>query len=272
MDKKLLQKYVDGSIAAEDIETVIDWLDADESHVNEFMALHKLYDISILNQSILERRKEKDRHIVFRRIIIEFLKVAAIALILLGGNILLQKDDRKELPLLYQTLYVPAGQRAELILPDSTKVWLNAHSKLIYPVSFKEGTRQVELDGEAYFEVSHNVDKPFIVRTKSMNVKVLGTEFNVSAYSGVEEFNISLLRGSVELSAPDLSRKYRMTAGEQILYREGKYSSARIGSMDYFKWKEGLLCFNNQPIHMIIDKLRLYYDIRIEVADQICLS
>lgn len=267
MDKKLLQKYVDGSIAAEDIETVIDWLDADESHVNEFMALHKLYDISILNQSILERRKEKDRHIVFRRIIIEFLKVAAIALILLGGNILLQKDDRKELPLLYQTLYVPAGQRAELILPDSTKVWLNAHSKLIYPVSFKEGTRQVELDGEAYFEVSHNVDKPFIVRTRSMNVKVLGTEFNVSAYSGVEEFNISLLRGSVELSAPDLSRKYRMTAGEQILYREGKYSSARIGSMDYFKWKEGLLCFNNQPIHMIIDKLRLYYDIRIEVAD-----
>ena len=167
----------------------------------------------------------------------------------------------------FQTLYVPAGQRAELILPDSTKVWLNANSKLVYPSSFQEGIRQVELDGEAYFDVRHNRDNPFIVRTKSMNVTVLGTEFNVSAYSGIEEFNIALLRGSVELNSPDRSRKYRMMAGEQVLYRDGKYVSAQIGSMDYFKWKEGLLSFSNQPIHVIIEKLRLYYDIKIEVAD-----
>ena len=186
---------------------------------------------------------------------------------LLGGNFLLQKDDQMESFPSFQTLYVPAGQRAELVLPDSTKVWLNANSKLVYPTSFKEGIRQVELDGEAYFDVKHNGDNPFVVRTKSMNVTVLGTEFNVSAYSGIEEFNIALLRGSVELNSSDRSGKYRMKAGEQIFYREGKYVSAQIGNMDYFKWKEGVLSFNNQPIHVIIDKLRLYYDIRIEVAD-----
>lgn len=213
------------------------------------------------------RKKEKVARTVFRRIVIELLKVAAIALILFSGNFLLQKDDQMESLPSFQTLYVPAGQRAELILPDSTKVWLNANSKLVYPSSFKEGIRQVELDGEAYFDVRHNGDNPFVVRTKSMNVTVLGTEFNVSAYSGIEEFNIALLRGSVELNSPDLSRKYRMTAGEQVLYRDGKYVSDQIGSMDYFKWKEGLLSFNNQPIHVIIEKLRLYYDIRIEVAD-----
>ena len=267
MDKKLLQKYVEGSITAEEVETVVDWLDADEKHVNEFMTLHKLYDISILNQSTQGRKKEKVARTFFRRIVIELLKVAAIALILFSGNFLLQKDDQMESLPSFQTLYVPAGQRAELILPDSTKVWLNANSKLVYPSSFKEGIRQVELDGEAYFDVRHNGDNPFVVRTKSMNVTVLGTEFNVSAYSGIEEFNIALLRGSVELNSPDLSRKYRMTAGEQVLYRDGKYVSDQIGSMDYFKWKEGLLSFNNQPIHVIIEKLRLYYDIRIEVAD-----
>ena len=267
MDKKLLQKYVEGSITAEEVETVVDWLDADEKHVKEFMTLHKLYDISILNQSTQGRKKEKVARTVFRRIVIELLKVAAIALILFSGNFLLQKDDQMESLPSFQTLYVPAGQRAELILPDSTKVWLNANSKLVYPSSFKEGFRQVELDGEAYFDVRHNGDNPFVVRTKSMNVTVLGTEFNVSAYSGIEEFNIALLRGSVELNSPDLSRKYRMTAGEQVLYRDGKYVSDQIGSMDYFKWKEGLLSFNNQPIHVIIEKLRLYYDIRIEVAD-----
>lgn len=267
MDKKILQKYVEGSITAEEVETVVDWLDADEKHVKEFMTLHKLYDISILNQSTKERKKEKVARAVFRRIVIELLKVAAIALILLSGNFLLQKDDQMESLPSFQTLYVPAGQRAELILPDSTKVWLNANSKLVYPSSFQEGIRQVELDGEAYFDVRHNRDNPFIVRTKSMNVTVLGTEFNVSAYSGIEEFNIALLRGSVELNSPDRSRKYRMMAGEQVLYRDGKYVSAQIGSMDYFKWKEGLLSFSNQPIHVIIEKLRLYYDIKIEVAD-----
>ena len=86
----------------------------------------------------------------------------------------------------------------------------------------------------------------------SEELKVLGTEFNVSAYSGIEEFNIALLRGSVELNSSDRSGKYRMKAGEQIFYREGKYVSAQIGNMDYFKWKEGVLSFNNQPIHVII--------------------
>lgn len=224
-------------------------------------------DKMLKSQSYLKKYQKKDRYVIFHRIVIELLKVAAIVLILLGGNFLLQKDDQMESLPSFQTLYVPAGQRAELILPDSTKVWLNANSKLVYPTSFKKGIRQVELDGEAYFDVKHNEDNPFVVGTKSMNVTVLGTEFNVSAYSDIEEFNIALLRGSIELNLPDRSRRYRMTAGEQVFYKKGKYVSAQIGNMDYFKWKEGLLCFNNQPIHVIIDKLRLYYDVRIEVAD-----
>lgn len=267
MDKKLLQKYVDGTISPDDVETVVDWLDADENHVKEFMALHKLYDISVLNQSIQEQRKKKGYRVVFRSIIKELLKVAAIALILLGGNSLLQKEMPEDSHLLYQTLYVPAGQRAELTLPDSTKVWLNAHSTLVYPVNFRQGSRQVELDGEAYFDVRHEDERPFIVKTKSMDVRVLGTEFNVSAYSDAAEFSVSLLRGSVELDLADLSRKYRMTAGEHVAYKGGKYISSPIKDMDYFKWKEGLLCFNNQSIGVIVDKLRLYYDVRIDVAD-----
>lgn len=224
-------------------------------------------DKKLTSQSNLKESQKRGRYVIFHRIVIELLKVAAIVLILLGGNFLLQKDDQMESFPSFQTLYVPAGQRAELVLPDSTRVWLNANSKLVYPTSFKEGVRQVELDGEAYFDVKHNGDNSFVVRTKSMNVTVLGTEFNVSAYSGIEEFNIALLRGSVELNSSDRSGKYRMKAGEQVFYKEGKYVSAQIGNMDYFKWKEGVLSFNNQPIHVIIDKLRLYYDIRIEVAD-----
>lgn len=111
-------------------------------------------DKMLKSQSYLKKYQKKDRYVIFHRIVIELLKVAAIVLILLGGNFLLQKDDQMESLPSFQTLYVPAGQRAELILPDSTKVWLNANSKLVYPTSFKKGIRQVELDGEAYLMLS----------------------------------------------------------------------------------------------------------------------
>ena len=280
-ESSVILKYIRGTASEEEKAEVDLWLKKHPDNEEALLQIARIYyacrtqerivsrdplraywkvDKKLKSQSHLKESQKKDHYAIFHRIVIELLKVAAIVLILLGGNFLLQKDDQMESFPSFQTLYVPAGQRAELVLPDSTKVWLNANSKLVYPTSFKEGIRQVELDGEAYFDVKHNGDNPFVVRTKSMNVTVLGTEFNVSAYSGIEEFNIALLRGSVELNSSDRSGKYRMKAGEQIFYREGKYVSAQIGNMDYFKWKEGVLSFNNQPIHVIIDKLRLYYE------------
>lgn len=267
MDKKLLQRYVEGNVTTDEVETVVDWLDKDEDHVKEFMSLHKLYDISVLNQAQRQQIKTS-RLIHFRRLITELMRIAAIALLLVGAKFLFDTLSYTEKPLRYQTCYVPSGQRAELILPDSTKVWLNAHSRLVYPVTFQEDNREVELDGEAYFDVRHNESSPFIVKTKKVDIKVLGTEFNVSAYSEIPKFEIALLRGRVELKSADLSRTYCMQPGEQVWYKEGRYGVSQIEDMDYFKWKEGLLCFKNQPIKEIMDKLCLYYDVRIEVGSQ----
>lgn len=268
MDKRVLQRYIEGNVTMEEIESVVDWLDQDEKHVKEFMSLHKLYDISVMNQSKQSQSQKKMSVPVFmKRVTIELLKVAAIALLLIGGRSLLEREGTEEAPPLYQTLYVPSGQRAELTLPDSTKVWLNAQSRLVYPVTFQKNSRRVELDGEAYFEVRHDEQSPFIVKTEKMNIKVLGTEFNVSAYSGTPEFEVSLLKGVVELGSENSSGTYRMKPGEQIRLVSGKYVSARIKDMDYFKWKEGLLCFTNSPIEDIFSKLCLYYDVKIEVAE-----
>ena len=195
MDKEILQRYVEGNVTPEEIIAVVDWLDADENNVREFMALHKLNDISLLNQleSQIDIAKKK-KTISFRQIGYELAKIAAILIIFWGGAKLYETTTTKEEIITYQTLYVPAGQRAELLLPDSTRVWLNARSKLIYPVSFGKGTRQVELNGEAYFDVIHNEKQPFVVKTSLMDIQVLGTEFNVTAYSGSSDFEVSLLR------------------------------------------------------------------------------
>ena len=269
MDKDILQRYVEGNVSPEEIITVVDWLDADESHVREFMALHKLNDISLLNQpdSKIDVQKKK-KTITFRQIGYELAKIAAILILFWGGTKLYETTSVKENVIAYQTLYVPAGQRAELILPDSTHVWLNARSKLVYPISFGKDIRQVELNGEAYFDVIHNEKQPFVVKTPQMDIQVLGTEFNVTAYSSSSDFEVALLRGCIELSSPRLSSNYRMKEKEHIRLQNNKLISKDISDYDYFRWKEGLICFNNESVATIIEKLKLYYDIDIKVYNQ----
>lgn len=288
-DGSVMIRYIRNTASEEEKARIDIWVKEDPEHEKTLLQIARVYYACQTQERIASRdaleayqevrnkikslqqedvRFEKSRSINSRIIVKEILKIAAIVLIVIAGNHFFQKSKVKESPLLYQTLYVPAGQRAELILPDSTKVWLNAHSKLIYPVNFFSGTRQVDLEGEAYFEVQHNEEIPFIVKTRKMNIKVLGTEFNVSAYANSKIVNVNLLRGSIELNFLESSNVYRMVAGEQILYKDGRYTSSLIEDIDYFRWKEGLLCFNNQPISEIIDKLRLYYDVRIEVSDQ----
>lgn len=267
MDKDILQRYVEGNVSPEEIIAVVDWLDADENNVREFMALHKLNDISLLNQP--DNRADnlkKKRTISFRKIGYELAKIAAILIIFWGGTKLFETNTTEESIVTYQTLYVPAGQRAELILPDSTRVWLNAHSKLIYPISFGKGNRQVELNGEAYFDVVHNEKQPFIVKTRQMDIQVLGTEFNVTSYSS--DFEVSLLRGCIELSSPSLSSTYKVKEKEHVKLKDNKLIVNNITDYDYFRWKEGLICFNNESVATIIEKLKLYYDIDIETHNK----
>lgn len=268
MDKEILQRYVEGNVTPEEIETVVDWLDADESHVREFRALHKLNDISLLNgpaSRLIVRRKI----VSFQKIGFELAKIAAVLLIFWGGmRFVNDSEPLLEEPIAYQTLIVPAGQRVELILPDSTRVWVNARSKLVYPTTFGKEVRHVELNGEAYFDVKHNEQHPFVVKTSRMDIQVLGTEFNVTAYADVPTFNVALLRGCVELQSPALSKNYRMNTMEQARLQDGKLVVGKIDDFDYFKWKEGLLCFNNESVESIIEKLCLYYDTSIDVHNK----
>lgn len=277
MDYELLQRYIEGRVTAKEAEQVVDWLDADEAHVKEFMALHKAFDISVMNQSAAQTLQKRAKQMKLRSVGIELAKVAAVICIVFGVQYIL--NFKKKLVeavtdnlCLNQTLYVPAGQRAELILPDSTKVWLNAHSKLVYPLSFHKDTRSVELSGEAYFEVRRNEKVPFVVKTSKVDIKVLGTEFNVSAYEEDADFEVALLKGKVLLESSRLQEPHSMKPGEMFFFKDGQYYSGLIQNPDYFKWKEGLICFRNEPISDIIDKLSLYFDVKIQHQSQAFLK
>ena len=269
IENKILQKYITGEATEEEIAEVVEWLDSHESHLQELISLRKLHNISLLNEPArtpIEKVEKKNFKI--KKLLFELSKIAAVFLIFLAGGYFLNKKTEIN----SQTLFVPPGQRAELLLPDSSIVWLNAQTSITYPTDFGKNNREVELNGEAYFKVKKS-KQTFIVKTKDVDIHVLGTEFNVIAYHNTPLTEISLLTGSIELKSPKMPNQgLIMKPNDLVKIKDGKLYSSVINDFDYFRWKEGLLCFNNEPIESIIKKLELYYDTRIEVKKDTLLK
>ena len=259
---ELLMKYIKGETTPEEREKVVRWLDEDPEHIHQYRSLRKLYDISLWSP-IEESQQEEKQTRTLKPVWIEFLKVAAVILITFLGTKAF--FDWKEDPVKMQTVIVPAGQRAELLLADGTKVWLNSRSKLKFPDRFQKDARNVELDGEGYFEVTHKEEAPFTVHTSKYDVKVLGTEFNVKAYNSKNQFEASLLKGSIEVSNMNKSQVVRLRPDERVISDGSQLIRSVILDKNYFRWKEGLLCLDDESIGGLIDKLELYYDVKIIV-------
>lgn len=263
--EELLQRYIRGEVSEEERERIARWIDETPENMREFMALRKLYDISLWNVLPKEKITSSKQDFRFRRLAIEVAKIAAILLLgLLGAKQFVYQDSRE---IHVQTIHVPAGQRAELTLSDGTLVWLNSRSTLKFPDRFTADSRNVVLDGEGYFAVKHDKSAPFTVQTEKYAIHVLGTEFNVKAYNGSQYFETALLKGSVEITTPKSQQKLRLRPDEIASVSQGRLVTSHIPDLNYFKWKEGLFCFENETIGALIEKLQLYYDIRIDVQN-----
>ena len=171
--------------------------------------------------------------------------------------------------LVFNELKTPRGGGYKLQLADGTSVWLNAGSSLRFPVSFSDSTRQVYLEGEAYFEVSHD-GKPFIVSSGEMDIRVLGTSFNVSAYSDESEFKTTLVEGKVSVSYTQTGEEQSisriLTPDQQaVLDRTGsEISIAEVNPSHYTSWMQGKLEFNNEHLDQVMKRLSRWYDFSYE--------
>ncbi|MDE5710242.1 MAG: FecR domain-containing protein [Bacteroides sp.] len=182
MNNELLQKYISGDVTEAEKQRIVQWIEESPENMREYMAQRKLHDIALWRTEPATEVRHEKKKFTLRSVGMELIKMAAVfALALVGGYYMMEMRPDKPEPL--QSLYVPAGQRAELMLADGTKVWLNSRSSLTFPGSFDGDTRQVKLDGEGYFDVAKHAERPFIVETNKYNVRVLGTEFNVKAYA-----------------------------------------------------------------------------------------
>lgn len=165
---------------------------------------------------------------------------------------------------LYNTISTPRGGQYQLILADGSKVWLNAASSIKFPNVFVGKERKVQITGEAYFEVAHNKDMPFRVWVNDMEVEVLGTHFNVNAYTDEPSVNTTLLQGSVKVI--DGSNSKIIIPGEQAQIKEGGESGIRVSNVDVnevIAWKNGLFQFNNADIESIMRQVARWYDVSV---------
>jgi len=162
----------------------------------------------------------------------------------------------------YNSLITPRGGQFMIILPDGSKVWLNAATSLRYPTAFTGNTREVQLTGEAYFEIAANAKMPFIVKVNNMEVKVLGTHFNVMGYPDENSIQTTLLEGAVQVQHNTAA--VRLHPGQQA-YLQGANMTVRkdIDVEEIVAWKNGYFHFNHESLPGVMRQLSRWYDVEV---------
>lgn len=262
MNRDLLYRFFESNASLEEEKQIRQWLNTSEANRITFMRERKTYDALLLTSPGTSKPAQEIRTISWYRIG----TIAATLLLLIVSTLyiraLIYENNTQEE---YNTLVVPPGQRIHLILADNTDIWLNANSIFRYPSEFSRKERTVYLDGEAFFDVSKNDKKPFMVKTVSGDIKVTGTSFNVEAYSKQGGFETSLFEGSVEIYKDNL-KLTTLKPDERSYLKEGKLYVTQITDRDKYLWKEGLIAFNNKTLEDILLSLEKYFNVQIQVS------
>jgi ferric-dicitrate binding protein FerR (iron transport regulator) len=192
-----------------------------------------------------------------------------------NGKLAYNKNGAKHDEVLYNTVTTPRGGEYQLVLSDGTKVWLNAASSLKFPVVFAGKERDVTLTGEAYFEVINNREQPFKVNVGNVQIKDLGTHFDVMAYDNETTLKATLLEGKIKIivpSSPGTKQKVELVPGQQAIVNKGASPHINIMEADVNEavaWKNGEFSFNNTSIYEIMKQLSRWYDIDVHYQDSL---
>lgn len=277
MEEQLL-RYFSGELTVEERLELIHRIENDSRLKAEFIRLQNLNTVSQLSSHPSDRSEgithfkrfaSRIKRNAQRKLFVNITKYAAIALILVTSTVwtTMHLSDTFMEPTM-NTLHVPAGQRAQITLQDGTEVWLNAQSTMKYPSRFSKKNREVEITGEAFFDVAQEKKRPFIISTQHINMEVLGTQFNVYSYPGAGYIQTKLIEGSLRVyQADNKNSSIILKPDEQVTIRGNNMTVGHINNPDHMLWRNGIYSFNNERLIVILEKLQLYYDVKIVVED-----
>ena len=262
MKTELLHKYFRGETTEKEENQIVEWVESSVENKEHFLKERMLFDVTLFSDGSNIQRKPKGHLYLYPLIAI----AAMLAIVFVMDLPHMHKPKQQ----LSQTIRIPAGQRAQMDLPDGSIVWLNSQTTLTYDENFGKKDRKVTLDGEAYFDVAKDKKRPFIVETGKCNMEVLGTKFNVEGYSDKDDFEVTLMEGSVRVAS-------RIGLGDTLmlkpdskacLQKDGRLKVIPVDDYNPYRWKEGLICFRNESFLSIMSDLEKYFGVSIVVENK----
>jgi len=279
----LLFFYFEGTLGQKDREEVEKWKVASEENRQLFadslsvwenldqLRRMRKYDSGKAIQKVYSRIQLQKKLSVFE-ILQKVAAVLILPLIITTIYFAIHKRPQPESVSAWNTLKTPAGMRSEFILPDSSKVYLNSTTTLSYPIAFKNDIREVNLTGQAYFEVAENKKVPFIVNTGKINIEVTGTEFQAANYPNENLTEIILIKGGINLyqGAYYKGKKclYEMDPGQRAYLESGdeKMVIEPVDVQEYISWKSGILMFRDDPMPEVVRRLNRWFNVEIQLV------
>lgn len=177
-------------------------------------------------------------------------------------------DSVKKKDLVYNQLLVPAAKRSFLELADGTRIWVNANTRVVYPVTFEEKKREIYVEGEIYIEVYPDENRPFIVKSKKMDIRVLGTKFNVSTNELIPEASVVLVSGKVNVRT-DNRVESELEPKDRLIYKESSVDIQKVNVDNYISWKDGFYTFDNECFSTVLNRLSNYYGKKMTYSEEV---
>jgi len=279
---ELIVRKFSGEATPEENKIIENWVNESQENKDFFNDLNDIwlssgqniskdseYDVEKAIQKFIARTrlvnlKRNQRHQIFN--ILRYAAMIILALAIPFTYWIAQKP--KQVADTYTTVTCAFGDKTSVILPDSSQVWLNSGSKITFNNNFKEGSRQLFLEGEGYFSVKKDADNPFFVNTSKLNVKVLGTEFNLKAYPDEVNVAVTLVSGSLQVKNGESEEM--ITPGQKLLYKKDDQTLTVENLSDLApetEWTNSRLVFRNTSLEELERKLERWFDVEIEFAD-----
>jgi transmembrane sensor len=277
IDQALLIRFLSGEANAQEQHAVAQWMAQDEQNHRYFQELSVLWNASaaagsfdaiylsedwkkVQDKIVQAPSKAGVRQPVQRSLVYRFARMAAVIIFCAGFYFLVQRSFK---PWMAGEVVASALQPLTVTLPDGSAVYLNSGSKLIYPEKFDAQSRTVTLQGEAFFEVSKDLQKPFLIKTGNAITEVVGTSFNVN--SNAHKVVVTVVTGKV-LLYEQRSEAVALTVGEQGIY-SGKGLEKKVNDdPNFLSWKTGVLTFQNTPLSKVASDLVRHYGVHIQIT------